>query len=126
MFPSHDPGEVYVDPLNFATAESAPDPVQNVVVFGDQIYFPGQSKTEVWYPTGQDAAPFRRLQGVAFDRGSWEGTATQVKESMIIVDTDGGVFQITGGGMQRISNPSIEERIRESIRFQSFQNSLGT
>ena len=120
-----EPGEVSIDPLNFATAESAPDPVQNVVVFGDQIYFPGENKTEVWYTTGQDAAPFRRLQGVAFDRGTWEGTAVQVKESMMIVDSDGGVFQITGGGMQRISNPSIEERIREAIRFQSYTNNLG-
>lgn len=118
-----EPGEITVDALNFATAESAPDPVFNVIVFGDQIYFPGQSKTEVWYATGDDAAPFVRLQGVAFDRGAWEGTATQVKESMIICDSDGGVFQITGSGMQRISDPSIEERIREAMRLQAYQSS---
>jgi hypothetical protein len=54
------------------------------------------------------------LQGVTFDRGTWEGTAVQVKESMIVVDADGGVFQIAGG-LKRISRPDIEERIRVAI-----------
>jgi len=120
-----EPGETRIDALNFATAETAPDPVYNVVVFGDQIYFPGENTTEVWYVTGDDAAPFRRVQGVSFNRGTWEGTAVQVKESMIICDSDGGVFQIAGGSLNRISTPDIEERIRESIRWQEFQNSLG-
>jgi len=113
-----DPGETTIDPLNFATAERAPDPVYSVVVFGDQFWLPGQSTTEVWYPSGDFDAPMLRLQGVTFDRGTWEGTAIQVKESMIIVDSDGGVFQI-GGGIKRISRPDIEEKIRVAIQIQS-------
>lgn len=118
-----EPGETTVDPLDFATAERAPDPVFAVVVFGDQFWLPGSNTTEVWYFTGNIDAPVQRLQGVAFDRGTWEGTAIQVKESMIIVDSDGGVFQIAGG-LNRISNPSIEERIRKAIAYQSFRNML--
>lgn len=113
-----DPGETTIDPLNFATAERAPDPVYEVVVFGDQFWLPGETTTEVWYFTGDPDAPVLRLQGVTFDRGTWEGTAIQIKESMIIVDNDGGVFQISGG-LQRISNPSIEQRIREAIQYQA-------
>lgn len=113
------PGETVIDPLDFATAERSPDPVFDVVVFGDQFWLPGSNTTEVWYFTGNSNAPVQRLQGVTFDRGTWEGTAKQVKESMIIVDSDGGVFQISGG-LERISNPSIEERIREAIMYQSF------
>jgi len=116
-----EPGETTVDPLDFATAERAPDPVFAVVVFGDQFWLPGSNTTEVWYFTGNIDAPVQRLQGVAFDRGTWEGTAIQVKESMIIVDSDGGVFQIAGG-LNRISNPSIEERIQKAIAYQSFRN----
>lgn len=108
------PGETTIDPLDFATAERAPDPIYQVVVFGDQFWLPGSNTTEVWYFTGNIDAPVLRLQGVAFNRGTWAGTAIQVKESMIIVDNDGGVFQIAGG-IDRISNPSIEERIREAI-----------
>lgn len=110
-----EPGETTIDPLNFATAERAPDPIFDVVVFGDQFWLPGSNTTEVWYFTGIADGPVLRLQGVTFDRGTWQGTALQVKESMIIVDSDGGVFQIAGG-LKRISNPSIEERIRQAIQ----------
>lgn len=109
------PGETTIDPLDFATAERAPDPIFDVVVFGDQFWLPGSNTTEVWYFTGNIDSPVLRLQGVTFDRGSWEGTAVHVKESMIITDSDGGVFQISGG-LKRISNPSIEERIRRAIQ----------
>lgn len=111
-----DPGDKTIDPLNFATAERAPDPVYQVVVFGDQFWLPGQTTTEVWYPTGDPIAPMQRLQGVVFDHGTIEGTALQVKDSMMVVDKDGGVFQIKGG-MERVSNPSIEERIRFAIEL---------
>lgn len=111
-----EPGETTIDPLNFATAERAPDPIYSVVVFGDQFWLPGSNTTEVWYFSGNPDSPVLRLQGVAFDRGTWAGTAIQVKESMITVDADGGVFQIAGG-IQRISNPSVEQRIREAIAY---------
>lgn len=113
-----DPGETTIDPLNFATAERAPDPIFGVVVFVDQYWLPGSNTTEVWYFTGNIDSPTLRLQGITFDRGTWEGTSRQVKESMIIVDNDGGVFQISGG-LKRISNPSIEQRIREAIQNQA-------
>lgn len=114
------PGETTIDPLDFATAERAPDPISGVVVFVDQFWLPGSDTVEVWYFTGNPDSPVLRLQGITFDRGSWGGTALQVKESMIIVDSDGGVFQIAGG-LKRISNPSIEERIRQAIAFEASQ-----
>lgn len=113
-----DPGETTIDALDFATAERAPDPIFGVAVFGDQFWLPGSNTTEVWYFTGNDDSPVLRVQGVVFDRGAWEGTAIQVKDSMIIVDNEGGVFQIQGGA-KRISRPDIEERIREAIQYQA-------
>lgn len=112
-----EPGSKTIDPLNFATAEQAPDPIYGVVAFGDQFWLPGQSTTEVWYFTGDADFPVSRLQGVAFNRGTWSGTATQVKESMVITDSGGGVFQVAGG-LQRISNPAVEERIRKAMQIQ--------
>lgn len=113
-----EPGESTIDPLNFATAERAPDPIYQVRVFGDQFWLPGATTTEVWYFTGDFEAPVARLQGVTFDRGTWPGTAVQIKESLVIVDSDGGVFQIAGG-LKRISRPDIEERIRQAIQIQA-------
>lgn len=115
-----DPGETTIDALDFATAERAPDPISGVVVFGDQFWLPGNSTTEVWYFSGNPDTPVLRMQGVVFDRGAWEGTAVQVKDSMIIVDNEGAVFQVSGG-LKRISRPDIEERIREAIQFQAAQ-----
>lgn len=113
-----EPGETTLDPLNFATAERAPDPINGVVVFGDQFWLPGTTTTEVWYFTGDFDAPVARTRGVVFDRGTWQGTGIQVKESMVIVDAEGGVFKISGG-VQRISRPDIEERIRRAIQIQA-------
>lgn len=118
------PGETTIDPLDFATAERSPDPVFAVVVFGDQFWLPGSNTTEVWYFTGNLLSPVLRLQGITFDRGTWAGTAIQVKESMMIVDNDGGVFQISGG-LKRVSFPAIEEQIREAIQHQAAHSVLG-
>lgn len=117
-----DPGETTIDPLDFATAERAPDPISEVVVFGDQFWLPGANTTEPWYFTGNEDSPVLRVQGVVFDRGAWPGTAVQVHESMIIVDNSGGVFQISGAGApKKISRPDVEQRIREAIQYQATQ-----
>jgi hypothetical protein len=61
----------------------------------------------------------QRFQGILFDRGAWDGTAVKVRDSMIVVDEEGGAF-IINNGQRRISNPAIEERIRKAIGSQSF------
>lgn len=106
-----EPGESTVDPLNFATAERAPDPLFSVRVVGDQFWLLGTNSTEVWYPTGNIEFPFQRVQGRIFDRGIWEGTDVQIKDFVILVDNDGVVYKI-GSGPERVSDHSIEERIR--------------
>lgn len=116
-----EPGEKTVDPLNFATAERNPDGVLQVVVFGDMFWLLGQNTTEPWITTGNQDAPMQRFRGILFDRGSWEGTAVQVKNSLIVVDEDGAVFQI-GGGEKRISRPDIEERIRRAKQIEKLRN----
>jgi hypothetical protein len=111
-----EPGETFIRPLNFATAEQSPDTLRGVRVVGDQIWLLGANTTEVWYPTGDFETPFLRTQGSVFDRGIVEGTDVQIKDSVIVTDTDGAVYALTGGGPQRVSNPSIEERIRLALR----------
>jgi hypothetical protein len=114
------PGEVVIDALDFAYAERAPDPINAAIVFNDQLWLAGENTTEVWYASGDADAPFNRLQGVVFDRGIHEGTAIQVKDSMVLVDSFGGVFQIKNGE-QRLSTPDIEERIRKAIAYQNIR-----
>ncbi len=115
-----EPFETTIDPLNFATAERAPDPLWSVNVIGDQFWLPGSSSNEVWYPTGDEAIPFLRVQARVFDRGVWQGTAVPVKDDLILVDRDGVVYRIAGGAgaPQRVSNHGIEERIRFAMNQQ--------
>lgn len=115
------PGEVTIDPLNFATAERSPDPVISVRVVGDQFWLLGTNSTEVWYPTGDSTGitPFARVQGRLFDNGIWGGTDVAIRDTVLLVDNDGVVYSITGAGPRRISNSSIEERMREAIRHAS-------
>lgn len=114
-----EPGEISVDPLNFATAERSPDGVYGVEVFGDQFWLPGESTTEVWYVSSDPTNRMQRLQGVVLDRGSWQNTAESLHETMLLIDSDGGVFLATGGQPKRVSTPDIEEEIRTAISLQS-------
>lgn len=108
------PGEITINPLDYATAERSPDGVHQVVVFGEFFWLLGQETSEPWITTGDSATPVAKFQGQLYDRGSWNGSAVQVKDSLILVDQNGGVFQIAGGA-NRISTPEVEEMIRRAI-----------
>lgn len=112
-----EPGEVTILPLNFATAERSPDPIVSVRTVGDQFALFGTSATEMWYPTGDLLAPFARSQGRVFERGVWEGSDVQIKDTLVLMDTDGVIYRIDGGGPQRISDNSVEERTRRAIKL---------
>lgn len=114
------PGSLVVDALDFATAERAPDPAHSVRTVGDQFWILGSSSVEPWYLTGDGDAPFARQQARVFDRGVWEGTDVIVKDAVVIIDNlDGTVYALGGQGPQRISDNSIEERIRKAMATQT-------
>lgn len=113
-----EPGEIFIDPVNFATAERSPDGILGVEILGDQFWLPGSGSTEVWYVSADPINRMQRLQGVVFDRGTWEGTTIAIHESLIVCGSDGAVFEISGGSPKRISTPDIEEQIRKAIALQ--------
>jgi hypothetical protein len=110
-----EPGETFIRPLNFATAERAPDPLHSVRTVGDQIWLFGTNTTEAWYPTGDVITPFLRTQGQLFDRGIIEGTDVQVGDTVYVTDREGTTFALRGGQSQIISDPSVAERNREAL-----------
>lgn len=118
-----EPGETTIDPLNFANAERSSDEIHQVGVFSNLFWLFGAATTEPWLVSGDVDAPMQRYMSILFDRGSWEGTAVQVKDSLIVVDQHGGVFQIQGG-QYRISRPDIEERIRRAMQIQQYQSGV--
>lgn len=112
------PGEVTIDPLDFASAETEPDEIIELLRVGDAVYIFGQSSTEAWYASGDSVDPFLRQQGLAFSQGALEGTSVAIRTQAFTIAEDGVVYQIVGGP-QRLSNNGIEERVR------LFRKSLG-
>lgn len=115
-----EPGDTFIDPINFANAERTPDEIHQVGEFGNLFWLFGAATTEPWLTTGNPDAPMQRYDSILYDRGSWPGSAVQVKDSLVVVDQNGGVFKIQGG-QERISTPDIEERIRKAIQIQQQQ-----
>jgi hypothetical protein len=119
------PGEVTIDPLNFATKESQPDNILDMLTVGDQALICGNGSAENWYATGDLTAPFAPVKGRVYQRGVIEGTPVIVDDGVVLVGNDGKVYQIgyqVGGeavwGVHRISTNSIEERIRRQLRLE--------
>ena len=118
------PGTVVIDPLNFASKESNPDPITGMGTIGDQTIITGAGSTENWYATGQLAAPFAPIEGRVYRRGVIPGTEVVVKDSLMVVGDDGIVYTIgynwgdtSQYGVHRTSNHGIEERIRTQMRI---------
>lgn len=119
------PGEVVIDPLNFASKESSPDPISCMRAVGDQVLVMGEKSTENWYATGSLSAPFAPIEGRVYARGAITGTPVVVDDGVMLVGDDGRAYSIgfqqgdstdTSWGVNRISNNGIEERIRYQIR----------
>ena len=112
-----EPGEVTIDPLNFATLESQPDIGIEVMQVGDQFWGFGSKSTEPWYLTGDFAAPLAPVQGRPYDHGAWGGTPIKIGDEVILVGEDGRVYSVTSGA-DPISTPGIEERIAKAMKIQ--------
>lgn len=119
------PGEIVIDPLNFASKESSPDNITHIRAVGDQVLIIGEKSTENWYATGNLAAPFAPIEGRVYARGAITGTPVVVDDGVFLVGDDGRVYSVgfqsgdttdAGWGVQRISNNGIEERVRRQIR----------
>jgi hypothetical protein len=117
------PGEVTIDPLNFASKESNPDNILDMLTVGDNVLICGNGSAENWYATGTFAAPFAPIEGRVYQRGVIEGTPVVVRDSVVLVGDDGVVYEIgyqfgtsAQWGVHPISNSGIAERIRTQLR----------
>lgn len=113
------PGEVTIDPLNFAAKEFGADPIQDMVTVGDVAVIAGTATTEFWSATGDSDAPFAPIQGRTIERGIVPGSMVVVSDgSYCAVASDWRVYEI-GQQPERISDNGMEERIRRQLRRES-------
>ncbi len=114
---------ITLNPLDWATAESAPDDTRAVVVAGRQLWIFGTRTTEVWYDNGDPLFPFMRISGAVVDVGiANANTIGRIHNSIFFVGDDFKVYSTSGYEPIKISNTSIELMIDEAHvhRFLAF------
>lgn len=110
-----EPASTAWNPLDFASAEFAPDPNKGVRVVGDQAALLGSATFEYWYLTGDSTAPMTRSGGQAYDTGCRNiATAVNCKGTLIWVSDDSSVVASEGGAPRLISDNGLAEQIRRT------------
>ena len=62
-------GTTTIDPLDFASAEGAPDKLLSLLVDHREIWLFGENSTEVFFNSGATDFPFERIQGAFIQQG---------------------------------------------------------
>lgn len=107
------------DALNFATAEGSPDNIVWLGVVGREMWAIGTQSTEVFYNTGDQNLPFRRVGGAFMTVGcDAPKTVAKLGGSLVFIGkTDAGGRQVVitqGYQPQRISTHAIERILQRA------------
>lgn len=109
------------DGLDYASAESSPDLLLDVIVTADIMWLLGTDTIEPWALTGDSNLPFSRIEGRVFQRGVWAtGCAAQLDNALYWVGDDQRVYRSGGALPEPLSDPGIEERVGSSTAVSAF------
>lgn len=118
------PGESAPDALSFASAERTPDDIVAIRVLSDEIWMLCEDSIEVWSATGDQDFPYARITGRSYTDGCV--SKFSVAESsfkgfpcLLWVNDEREVI-LGQGNPQKISNTSIEEKLRNSTTFKAW------
>lgn len=108
------------DALDYASAESSPDPLLDVVVTGDVMWLLGTTSIEPWQITGDAVLPFSRVEGRTYQRGVLDtGCAAGLDNSLFWIGDDKRVYR-SASSPEGLSDPGVEERIARSAEVSAF------
>lgn len=108
------------DALDYASAESSPDHLRDVLVAGDIMWLLGTNSIEPWSISGDANLPFSRIEGRTYQRGvRATGCAAELDNSLFWVGDDHRVYR-SGQDPVGLSDPGIEERIAASSTVTAF------
>lgn len=112
-----------VDPLDFATAESAPDPIVRVFVDHNELWLFGTRTTEIWQLTGGTDFPFTPFVNSQMERGCAAAFSVAKEDNTVFwLGDDLVIYRADGYRPQRVSTHPIERAIAavpEAIRAQA-------
>jgi hypothetical protein len=100
-----------VDALDFASAESSPSYLVDVLAIGDVLYLGCKDKIEAWYPTGDGTLPFQRITQRTTSRGVVATSCmAELDNALHFVGDDRSVYRMSEVP-ERISNHGIDEQL---------------
>lgn len=110
-----------IDDLDFASAESEPDAIVDIVSRNDVMYLLGGESGEVWRLTGNAALPFSRISMTGTGRGVIGANCGEVADNTLyFIGNDRIVFRMEEVA-KRVSHHGVEEAIRASATHRLFQ-----
>lgn len=109
--------------LDFATAESSPDPLKAIVNAVGQAWLFGSRTTEIWSETGDSSFPFRRISGAKMETGILSPySVLDIDNSVMWIGRDkygqGIVYKSQGLSPARVSNDAIERLIQQATNLE--------
>lgn len=101
-----------IDGLDYATAEGAPDATVAVLVLAGELYFIGQTTTEIWQATTNIDAPFQRVSERSIDKGcpAQATVVSRLDNTAFFLGSDRQVYRL-GAGATRVSTHAMEALI---------------
>ncbi len=102
-----------IDPLDFATAEAAPDNIVCLIVDHKELWLFGQNTTEPWRDTGDADFPIGPIQGTLLEVGcAAPRSLAKLDNSIFWLATDdrgfGTIQRANGYSPVRVSNDAVE------------------
>jgi hypothetical protein len=106
-----------VDPLDFATAEGAPDDTVSLLVDHRELWLFGDETTEVWFNSGAADFPFARLDGAFLEQGcAAPFSPAKIDNAVYWLSKDrnghGHVMRAQGYQPQIVSTRAVEHAIQ--------------
>lgn len=106
--------------LAYASAESSPDDIADVMAVGDNLFVLGEESLEAYYLTTSSTLPYARISQRTRNRGViGRGCAVEFDNALHFIGDDFVVYRMAEVPM-RISNHGLEERIRSSATHRLF------
>jgi len=107
-----------IDPLDFASAEGAPDGVVGVIADHRELWVFGTNSVEVWYNSGNSDFPLSRIQGAFNELGcAAPYSIAKMDNGLFWLGKDargqGMVYRANGYTGQRISTHAVEWQIQQ-------------
>ena len=98
------------DPLDFATAEGAPDDIIGMAAVHRELWLFGRHTTEIWYNSGDIDQTFTRINSAFIEYGASGGIAT-LDNTIFWLGDDNIAYTANGYLPVRISTHEIEKKI---------------